>query len=213
MEEEEKIRVFGRRLENLMEEENINQTELADRLNTTSSSVSAYVLGKNTPRIDVLIKICEIFDVSFDYLFGYSNAKKQVFMQGIVEIPILKSFEANENNFRDSNVERILYATKERFVNSENVFGMIVRQQSMRPRFYEGDIVIVERTKSVNTGDIVMITIGNDSAIIRELVITPSGWVLNPFTPLTPPTFYSWEDIESQNIRLIGKVVESVVKF
>ena len=159
--EDDKTKIFGKRLENLMEEYDITQTELADRLNSTTSSISAYVLGKNIPRIDMLFKICEIFDVTFDYLFGYSNIKKLVEITGVTQLPILKDFKPKDNNnFADSNIDRYLFVAKNRFENQQNLFGMIVKQQAMRPRFYEGDIVIIERTKSVKTGDIVMVTIG-----------------------------------------------------
>ena len=118
-----------------------------------------------------------------------------------------------QNNLREDNIERLIPVAKERFSNMQNIFGLLIHTQAMRPRFYEGDIAIIERTKEVKTGDIIMVTIGKENACIRELVTTTDGWVLNPFTPMTPPTFYSWEEIESKNIRLIGKVIESIVKF
>lgn len=210
--DQERLETFSRRLENLMEEQDINQIELASRLNITNSSVSCYILGKSLPRLDVLFDICKIFDVTLDYLFGYSNDKKNV-MVGVYQIPLIKNYVSKQENFESSNVERFIYVAKGRFENPQNLFAMTIKKGAMRPRFYEGDVVVVEKTKQVVTGDIVMITIGNDEACIRELVTTTDGWVLNPFTPLTPPTFYSWEEIEKQEIRLIGKVIESIVKF
>lgn len=210
--DQDRLDVFCRRLENLLEENDIKQTELATRLNVTNASVSAYICGKQMPRIDVLFDICKIFDVTLDYLFGYSNDKKNV-MVGVYQIPLIRSYVSKQENFESSNIERFIYVAKGRFENPQNLFAMTIKKGAMRPRFYEGDVVVVEKTKQVVTGDIVMITIGNDEACIRELVTTTDGWVLNPFTPLTPPTFYSWEEIEKQEIRLIGKVIESIVKF
>lgn len=210
--DQDRLDVFCRRLENLLEENDIKQTELATRLNVTNASVSAYICGKQMPRIDVLFDICKIFDVTLDYLFGYSNDKKNV-MVGVYQIPLIRSYVSKQENFESSNIERFIYVAKGRFENPQNLFAMTIKKGAMRPRFYEGDIAVVEKTKQVVTGDIVMITIGNDEACIRELVTTTDGWVLNPFTPLTPPTFYSWEEIEKQEIRLIGKVIESIVKF
>lgn len=209
---EDRTSIFCRRLENLMEEQDINQIELASRLNVTNSSVSCYILGKSLPRIDVLFDICKIFDVTLDYLFGYSNDKKNV-MLGVHQIPIIKNYLPNEENFTPNNIERYFYVAKNKFENIENMFAIVVKKDAMRPRFYEGDIVLIEKTKDVKTGDVIMITIKEEGACLRELVTTPSGWVLNPFTPLTPPTFYSWDEIEKQEVRLIGKVIESVVKF
>ncbi|WP_421947053.1 helix-turn-helix domain-containing protein [Phaeodactylibacter xiamenensis] len=44
------------------------QKSLADKLGKTPTSVGEYEKGKNLPPIDVIIKICEIYDVSLDQL-------------------------------------------------------------------------------------------------------------------------------------------------
>lgn len=210
---DEYTNIFSKRLKNLMDETQINQTEMASRLKyLTNSALSLYVLGKRVPRLDGAIAIAEFFDVSLDYLFGLSDCRKPV-NQSIVNMPILKSYYNGKNNMDESNIEEYLPIAKAKFKDANNLFGLRVKSQLMRPRFYEGDLAVVERTKEVKTGDIILVAIGNDDAIIRELTTTNGGWVLNPFTPIQHPTFYSWDEIETKNVRLVGKVIESVVKY
>lgn len=207
------VMLFAKRLRKLMEDKGINQTELGDELTfVTNNAISLYALGKRTPKLDTAIEIANYFDVTLDYLFGLSDVKKPI-NQAIVNMPVLKSYYNGKNNYDESNISEYLPIAKAKFKDANNIFGFTIKSQLMRPRFYEGDLTIVERTKDVKTGDIILVAIGNDDAIIRELTTTNGGWVLNPFSPVQPPTFYSWDDMEKQNVRLIGKVIESLVKY
>ena len=61
---------FKDRLKNIMLEHNITQKELAERANITEASMSKYINGSRTPRIDVIVNIANALGVSTDYLLG-----------------------------------------------------------------------------------------------------------------------------------------------
>lgn len=67
--------IFHERLKFLREKNGYTQSELAEILHISNSSVCNYEAGKNSPSIEMLIRVAEIFDVSIDYLIGYSNLK------------------------------------------------------------------------------------------------------------------------------------------
>lgn len=46
------------------------QSDLADRLNTTAQSVGRYETEQRQLDPETILKLCEIFDVSADYLLG-----------------------------------------------------------------------------------------------------------------------------------------------
>lgn len=58
------------KIRELRKEKNLTQTDLAKRLNTTTSNVSGWECGKWQPDNDTLIRLAEILDVSVDYLLG-----------------------------------------------------------------------------------------------------------------------------------------------
>lgn len=60
--------MIGDRIKELREDANMKQDELAAKLNLTRAAVSLYETNTNTPTLDVSIKICDIFNVSLDYL-------------------------------------------------------------------------------------------------------------------------------------------------
>jgi transcriptional regulator with XRE-family HTH domain len=65
---------FGDKLRALRLERNLTQQQVADRLELGKSSISAYEKNIKYPSIDVLIRLCEYFNTSADYLIGLSNS-------------------------------------------------------------------------------------------------------------------------------------------
>lgn len=64
---------FGRKLRKLRKDNYLTQKQLADKLEITKATVSAYETNAKYPSIEVLIKISNIFNVSSDYLLGLSE--------------------------------------------------------------------------------------------------------------------------------------------
>lgn len=203
--------IFGKRLNNLMELKNLNQKELSKKLFITSSALSNYIVGKRIPQTETLLKISEFFNVSLDYLFGITNCKDIMQVhEPILEVPVLKSFKAKDNILDEKNIERHLTIPKDRFEHAKNLFAVKVNDDVMRPRLYEGDIVIVDRAAPVKNADLGVFCIGNEEAVIREFIKTTDGFVLNSHNPLKKPIFYSFDEIQQLPIIAIGKVVEVI---
>lgn len=58
------------RLRELREQHHIQQKTIADLLDISPNAVCLYEKGKREPNIKSLIKICDFFDISLDYLLG-----------------------------------------------------------------------------------------------------------------------------------------------
>ena len=69
------IEKFSYRLTVLLDENNMKQTQLAEKIGTSNVTICRYLTGERTPRIDVLTKIAKEFNVSLDYLLGISDDK------------------------------------------------------------------------------------------------------------------------------------------
>lgn len=54
----------------LMRQEGLSQKDLAEKINVTEASMSRYIKGERIPRIDVLVKLANVFNVSIEYLQG-----------------------------------------------------------------------------------------------------------------------------------------------
>jgi transcriptional regulator with XRE-family HTH domain len=64
---------FSTRLNELREDADMTQGELAEMLNLKPSAVSKYEKSATQPSISTIVKMAEIFKVSVDYLLGVSS--------------------------------------------------------------------------------------------------------------------------------------------
>jgi transcriptional regulator with XRE-family HTH domain len=61
---------FCERLKELRLEKKLTQKELAKIIQTNNSSICDWECGRAEPNIEMIIKLCNYFDISSDYLLG-----------------------------------------------------------------------------------------------------------------------------------------------
>jgi transcriptional regulator with XRE-family HTH domain len=64
---------FIKNLSALLEEEGITQRELAEKIGVTEVTISRYLSGERNPRIEIVSKIANFFNVTVDYLLGINR--------------------------------------------------------------------------------------------------------------------------------------------
>ena len=105
--------IFAKRFRKLMNDTKTKQTALAEKLEVTRQAISTYMDGSALPNVEKLKKICEYFNVSSDYLLGFSgsgslNAEDRYFsdLTGLnaKSIEVLKSL----HNSKALDTERII---------------------------------------------------------------------------------------------------------
>ncbi len=64
---------FGVRLKELREAKRLSQTDVAQRLNVTRSTVSGYECNTITPSVEQLVKLAVLYNTSLDYMMGMEN--------------------------------------------------------------------------------------------------------------------------------------------
>ena len=67
--------MYGKRIRELREERDMTQAELAKELHVSQITVSRFELEQHDLGTQMIIKICDIFDVSADYLLGREDEK------------------------------------------------------------------------------------------------------------------------------------------
>ena len=67
------LELFAFRVKKLRKQRNLNQTELAEALGLTQTTISAIESGLRTTTIEKLILLAKFFDVSTDYLLGLKD--------------------------------------------------------------------------------------------------------------------------------------------
>lgn len=132
--------ILASNLNYLIKNRGITPKELAERTKVTKMSVSNWIQGKNSPDIETLAKICEIYGVTFSDLF-YSDmetgTKKAPVEDGDQREAKYKSIQSKLALMSDEQVERMSYVTD--LINCPNEDFELIRSIAN---------VILNRTKS-----------------------------------------------------------------
>ena len=67
---------YTQRLEDLRRDRDLTQEQVANLLNMKREQYRRYETGINEIKASFIIKICEFYDVSADYLLGFTNEYK-----------------------------------------------------------------------------------------------------------------------------------------
>lgn len=72
------VQILAARLKDLMRESvpKVTQKDLAAALGTAPNMVSAYMRGKSCPSLPMAVNIAQYFDVSIDYLAGFTDQRR-----------------------------------------------------------------------------------------------------------------------------------------
>ena len=83
MEDENKaelMRVLGARIARMRKTQKWSQGELGEKIGAANTTVSQVELGQKLPTLASFVRICEVFDVSADYLLNLGGVSKELFM-------------------------------------------------------------------------------------------------------------------------------------
>jgi transcriptional regulator with XRE-family HTH domain len=65
--------LFNSRLRELRKEKALTQTQLAQILNVSQATVAKWETGDREPDLIMILRLCEGFETSVDYLLGVSD--------------------------------------------------------------------------------------------------------------------------------------------
>lgn len=90
------------------------------------------------------------------------------------------------------------------FLTDKEYFGLKVKGDSMQPQFLENDTIICEQCQDVESGEICIVVINDEEAILKKLIKAENGVILYSLNEKYPPLVFSNND----NVKVIGKVIE-----
>ena len=89
---------IGKRILNLRKEFGMSQEDLAEAVDVSKQSVSKWELEKALPNVEKLIRLCEFFDVSSDYLLTGKQSINEERAQEEIAADIVEESTAKEEN-------------------------------------------------------------------------------------------------------------------
>lgn len=207
--------MIGERIKQLREANSLTQEELAKRLETSKQTIYKYenqiITNIPSDKIEILAKI---FKVSPIYLMGWDEKEEETPKAKVkgVKIPVLGRVAAG---VPIEMIEDILdyEEISEDMAKHGEYFALKIQGDSMTPRIYNNDVVIVRQQDDAENGDIVIATINGDDAVCKRLQKYNDGIALISLNPQYDPIYLKENEIDEKPVRIIGKVVELRGKF
>lgn len=206
---------FQNILKSLRVAKGLTQDELSKQLNISRSTIGMYEKGAREPDFETLKLIADYFNVDTDYLLGRTVKTTYIPSSALrkgVSINVLGRVAAG---IPIDAIEEVIDTEEitEEMAKTGEFFGLKIKGNSMEPRIYENDVVIVRQQNDAESGDVVIATINGDEATCKRLRKYRDGIELISNNPSYEPMFFSNEEILSKPVRIIGKVVELRGKF
>lgn len=198
---------FSIRLKKLLTEHELTQHQLSKILNVSESTVGKWILEKSLPRMGVIQKLSEYFNVPKSYFLEKQDNPEKSITKG-VRIPILGRVVAGIPLEAITDIEGYEEITP-KMASLGEYFALRIKGHSMEPQILDNDVVICKCQSDVESGDIAIILVNGDEATCKQIKKSPEGVTLIGFNPVVyPPHFYSNKEIETLPVNVIGKVVE-----
>lgn len=211
MSDKEQKRIFANNLNYYLSKENLQQVEVARAIGAKPTTFNMWCTGQSIPRSGMIQALADYFGITKGDLVDEMDLSSNK-TEGI-KIPVLGYVAAG---IPMDAIEYILDYEEipQEMARKGEFFALKIKGNSMEPRIYNGDIVIVRRQPDVDNGDIAIVLVNGDEATCKKITKNESGINLVPLnTTGHEVKFYSNEQIIELPVTILGKVVELRGKF
>ena len=192
----------------------LSQEELAKKVGYRDrTSIAKIETGKVDLSQSKIIEFANILGVTPSCLMGWDETTdKPKTKVKAVKIPVLGRVAAGVPIEMIEDVLDYEEITEDMAKHGE-YFALKIQGDSMSPRIWNNDVVIVKQQDDAENGDIVIAAINGDDAVCKRLQKYNDGIALISLNPLYDPIYLKKDEIDGKPVRIIGKVVELRGKF
>jgi len=196
------LKKLAMNLRTLLNERKLSENDIAQAINIPVMTVRRIVSGETAdPRISTLTMIADYLNVSIDSLLEDHQSKSVLLMNKNLPrfVPILDWQTAEKiRTVKDLDLkswkEWHPITLGDQYTLSNEAFALESRP-SMQPRFPLGTLFIIEPNEKPADTDIVLVKINKENTLsLRELIIDPPKWQLQPVVNGSEMIFYDKKD-------------------
>lgn len=208
---------FKNRLNKAMQIRNIKAVELVEKTNISKANISCYMSGKYEAKADGVKLLADALNINPVWLMGYdvpmdTDEKIDELGNPVVTIPILGVVKAGYDYLAQENWIGNVDVDK-KLADGNELFALKVKGDSMFPVLVEDDIVIIKKQDDFETGDIVVAIINGDEATIKKGKKTNNGILLQPLNTDYDPLVFTYDEMKSIPVSIIGIVKQLKREF
>jgi lexA repressor len=198
---------MGEKIYYLRTKNSMTLEELGNKVGDGKSTVRKWENGMiaNMKR-DKILKVAEALNTTPAYLMGWDEAKEEPNKKGI-KIPVLGRVAAGVPIEMIEDVLDYEEITEDMAKHGE-YFALKIQGDSMTPRIWNNDVVIVRQQDDAENGDIVIAAINGEDAVCKRLQKYNDGIALISLNPQYEPIYFKRDEVDEKPVRIIGKVIE-----
>lgn len=210
-------------------EHKVSQRAFASRTSLSPSYINTlekiYNPKTNKPysvTTDVAKEIANAMNLSIEELlnsldknqeFNVNSTKIDELGNPVSPIPILGIVKAGYDYFAQENWEGTIDVEKNLVGDGSDYFALKIRGDSMFPVLVEDDIVIIKKQNDFENGDIVVAIVNGDEATIKKGKKNDVGILLQPFNQNYEPLLFTYDEMESIPVTIVGIVKQLKREF
>lgn len=207
---------FAEVFTSLLESSGSSIYALAKKLGISDTAVYRWRDGVASPTLDLASKVADYFGVTLDELAGRESPPptEQAEQIAMVELPLLGEISAGPFLPEEENHagKRPIPLYKLGRANPKDCYFLRVSGRSMDQVFHDGEYIVVEKTSSCNSGDVVVAYDENlDGFTLKTFIRQGSIVMLQPANPEYKPIIY--DKPSRQKLEVIGVVLCSERDF
>lgn len=215
--------VFAKNLETYMKINNIDRSQLCTALGIKYPTVSAWLSASKYPRIDKIEMLANYFGIQKSDLI--ENKEHQMVSNTLTSnvshvvtgkmrmIPVFESvsagFGAVANNYVVDYIPLIIDCDSE----AKETICIKVTGDSMYPKIEDGDLIVVHKQTSIDSGRVGVFLVDNEDALVKKVTyVSGEPWLeLHSFNPEYQTKRFEGPDVERvQVLGLVKQVIKSI---
>lgn len=217
----ELVDTFTNRLNTAMRIRNLKPVELSEKTGIDKSKISSYMSGRYKAKQDGVYLLAQALQVNEAWLMGldvsmeknFNTYKTDKLGNPVTSIPILGTVKAGYDYLAQENIIGTIDVETRLVGNEEDYFALKVKGDSMSPVLIEDDIVIIKKQDDFENGDIVVAIINGDEATIKKGKKSDAGILLQPFNQNYEPLLFTYDEMKSIPVNIVGIVKQLKREF
>lgn len=205
--------ILSKNIKYLIDTKKISANKLLEI--TGHNSTGLIAMWKNGERQittgDVAL-IANYLNLTIDELINkdlrFDNIQPTEIDKDIVKIPVLGVIPAGVPIEAIEEVLDYEEIPKDWCKGGKKYFGLLIKGDSMFPKYIDNDVVIFEKTNDFNNGDECAVMVNGDDCTFKKVLKHDHGITLQPLNSAYDIKMYSNEDIEKLPIKIIGVAKE-----
>jgi len=195
--------LFGKRLAELMTDNNDTTYSLGEYLHLSNATISRYTTGEIAPKIPTIQAIAEKYRVDPLWLMGIEGVEKYPESNPHPKkIPVVGMVAAGTPILAQENIEGYEYVPEE--MNAD--FCLRVKGDSMiGARIMDGDLVFIRKQPDVENGEIAVVIIDNEEATLKRIYKLNGSIILRAENPAYKDHVFLKKDMKQ--VSIIGKAI------